>query len=353
MKKVILAQTIIMTVLMGCSFSKDQNKPAVPSETPLAQSAKTPENAFQKLILEAELHDLKDAIQTKSQADLNQNFPDGSTPLENAALRGDVEVIRHLAQLGASPFVANTTTKKSLYQEVGTLKLEQKKPSSLELFKYHALRAGISRSKSQIRSLLKSKSFEELLTFVITNQTPASEVIPAITRGYRDHEIPLAIIEKLIKVPSMQNDELFERLVKDASYILLDELDTQLNKVLPHFALAEFISGKMPNKFHGYWHYSDKEDRTYFVNPSLLLWWRNIKYPARHENFSTYLQKITRFPEALATIYCPGKCKTIDEAKFSITIDELRNDENFWGNTILNDSLAEASGDFWNPEEEE
>lgn len=352
MKKVILAQTIVMTVLMGCSFSKDQDKPAIPSETPLAQSATTSENAFQKLILEAELHDLKEAIQTKSQADLNQNFPDGSTPLENAVLRGDVEIIRHLVHFGASPFVANSATKKSLYQELGTPKIEQKKPTPTELFKYLALSAGASHSKSQIRNLLKSKSFEELLTFVITNQTPASEVIPAMRR-YRDHEIPLAIVERLIKVPSMQNDEFFERLIRDASYILLDELDAQLKKDLPHFALAEFMSAKMPNKFHGYRHYSDKEDRTYFVNPSLLLWWRNIKYPARHENFSTYLQRITRFPEALATIYCPGKCKTIDEAKFSVTIDELRNDEKFWGNTILNDSLAEASGDFWNPEEEE
>ncbi|WP_374034051.1 hypothetical protein ACES2I_15865 [Bdellovibrio bacteriovorus] len=351
MKKVILAQTIVMTVLMGCSFSKDQDKPAILPEAPLIQSIT--ENTFQKLILEAELQDLKEAIQSKSYAELNQNFPDGSTPLENGALRGDAEIIQQLVKFGASPFVANSSTKKSLYQEVSTLKLKQNKPTSLEIFKYHALREGASRSKSQIRNLLKSKSFEDLLKFIVTDLTPASEVVPAITRSYRDEEIPLSIIERLIKAPSMQNDEFFEVLVKDASYILLDEIDTQLNKDLPNFSLAEFISGKLPNKFHGYWHYSAKEDRTYFVNPSLLLWWRNIKYPARHENFSIYIQKITRFPEALAAVYCPGKCKTIEEAKFSITIDELRNHESYWANTILNDSLEASSGDFWNPEEEE
>lgn len=350
MKKVILAQTIAMTVLMGCSFSMDPDEPTTISEAQETQL--TNQNVFQNLILKGELKELKEAIQSKSHADLNQNFPDGSTPLENGTLRGDIEIIRHLVKFGASPFVANSITKKSLYQDVNSLILEQKKPTSLEVFKYQALQEGISRSKLKIRTLLKNKSFNEILDFVAIDLTPATTIIPEITSSYYDGEIPLATMEKIIKTPSMQGDEFIENLIKKTPSLLLHEIDLQLNKSFPHFALAEFISGKIPNKVHGYHHYSAKEDRSYFVNPSLLLWWRNIRYPALHENFGTHLQKITHFPETLAAVYCSGKCKNIEDAKFSITIDDLSNHESYWGNTILNDSLEAVEADFWNPEEE-
>ncbi|WP_374031229.1 hypothetical protein [Bdellovibrio bacteriovorus] len=352
MKKVILAQTIVMTVLMGCSFSKDHEK--APEKNGAANIGTISKNSFQTMILEEDTTTLKDYIQSKSITELNTTFPDGSTALENAVLRGNSDVIRNLIQFGASPFVANKTTQRSIYQEVSILKIEGKTPSSIDRFKNEALSLGKGRAQSQIRKLLKSKAHDELLSFVSDYQVPASEVVEAIVRkSYKDFEIPLAVIEKLLKLPSMQNDDVFPFVVKRPSDLLLNEVSKQLNQVTPHFAFADFISAKLPGKLHGFQHYDKKEDRTYFVNPSLLLWWRNIKYTSRHEAFKPYIEKITRFPVEMAAYYCDGKCELIEEAKNSITIDQLQNSEKYWGNTILNDSLDNATGDFWYPEDEE
>lgn len=349
MKKVITLSIALMTVLMGCSFSKDSSDNKSVNNVAVLSN---PESRFQEEIRFASSEGLSAELKKMSANELNQQFPDGTTPLEVAIERGNISVINLLIKSGASPFIVNKKTNLSPFDEYLLTKKELKSQAFFTA-RGIAISNSISFTQSQIRHFVSVGLYQDLYNLVIRNNIPASVFLNFFNETSFAERLPKEIIERLLLAPSFENDLTIPQYLRRPHRLFFFELERQLKEALPSFAMLEFISRKTPQNIYGYDHYNSDEDRTYFLNPAVLLEWRNIRTQARHQDKVKIIEKLSNFPAGVAALYCDGSCKHISEAKNSISKDDLKNNERFFNSPLLDNALESRFGAFWDTSDRE
>lgn len=332
MKRVISTSIAVMTILMGCSFSKDGNPP----KTPLATEFKT-ENSFQYLVLYSSYADLTAALKTKSEVEINTPFSDGRTPLETAVYRGNWEITDAIIAAGASPFIKNKITGKSLYDTYQTV--TRKETDSLRIDIFRTTSRAISQIKTNIRAII-TQDPEGYLHKVLALNIPITIIFDSLFRLYP--KFPPHIVEKIISTQSLDSD-LTTKQQEAASNLFIKELDSQLDSENPHFSLLNFFSAKTQSAIISYRFYT--EDSTYHISPAALMLWRNGRAFPKHESLSAQIQQLSHWPENNAIAICSSNCRDLQSAERIVTYDEVLKDPALVD--IMNEALSERSGQFW------
>lgn len=346
MKKVILAQTIVMTVLMGCSFSKDTDKF---THAMTVQTTERTSNSLQNIILFEPKSALVEALKNKNAQQINSHFADGSTPLENAANRGNEDIIRLLIKAGASPFIVNRTSGSSLFLE--SLKViskeEAKNPTYNQTFNVKMLATAFI--MKNVGELLKNRSYDTLLEYIIQMNIPASVVLTNYNSLHKLERLPAPALERLLNTPSFQNDLTIPIVVKKPYQLFAGELERQLDESTAHLALLEFLSKKMPSQLFGLQHYAEEEDRTYYFNPAFLMTWRNSRQSAKHQHLIEKIQELSHFPKDVVAVYCQGSCAPPSDTKSAVYLADLDLGESGKDQVFLTEVLEYLDADFWEP----
>lgn len=332
MKRVISISLAVMTILMGCSFSKDKHTPAEPVSTELKNA-----NSFQHSILYSSFSDLNVILKTKSELEINTHFPDGSTPLETAVYRGNAEITDAIISAGASPFIKNKITGRSLYDTYLTVKKGE--TDSLRIESFLTSSRAVSQIKANIKSII-TQDPDGYLRKVLTLNIPLTIIFDSLFQLYP--KFPLSIVEKIIATPSLDS-ELTAKQKETASKLFIKELNTQLSSENPHFSLLKFFSIKSHPSIISY--RFDTEDSTYHISPAALIVWRNSRIPPKHESLAAQIQDLSNWSKSNAIAICSSDCKDLQNAERIVTYEEILKDPTLVD--IMNDALSEQPGIFW------
>lgn len=347
MKKVILAQTIVMTVLMGCSFSKETGKEHLIE----ANKVQKEEDSFQSAILTASSVTLQEILATKSPSQMNINFADGSTPLENAALRGNRDIAKLVIKAGGSPFKINSKTGVSIFLESVPATKTSLRSSSILLEKYMINGLAKRFISKNIDNFVGTRNYDGLLEYLELLEVPASIVLNNFKYS-RYERIPAPVVARLISLPSFINDQTVSQTLKDPVDLFKKILEDQLETPHPSLSLLEFLTHKYPEKIFGIRYYCEQEDITFYVNPALLLNGRNAKYKPKHSHLAEKLNQLSRFSPGDIALYCKGNCDS-SEANNIATAERMSQLTNKALQTIIEDALADQLNSFWGPDETE
>lgn len=337
MKKVIILQAIVITVLMGCSFSKNQPETEIPKvDSQQLDKIKNLEDAI-KILPTVELDKYLKSAPPKP---LNKPFEDGKTPIEVALERGNQEILKLLLDAGASPFIKNSKTNQSPYEKLRTAKI-----SAEESKAYHysgggySLAAQVSAFKAKhdllLKDLLQKGIFPQYLDEIEEKQIPCEIPIEHLIDARRlknSIHIPENVIKKTLNSQACQQPLNLKNLVS----LYTHEFETQVAQGFGNLSIMEFLSSKNPNTLF-YIEFIDTYNRTYFINTAAIVSWLTRGKKSLSPLIER-MQQLSHFPNRSAILVNYNNSSTPSPDSLSYSLDEVQNIQDRDLSAILNEA---------------
>lgn len=325
MKRVIsLLAASLMTLLIGCSFSKD-NDPIVREskenkEINLKDLAKIKDSESAIKYLPEE--NIRDYFKDTSSKDLNAPFASGKTAIEVAYERGNTNVLKDLLSIGASPYVPNSKTGISPFERALAIKTPETisvitNDSTFYLF-WKYLR--VQRQKSSI--LLSKKNYAEFLAEFNEKHLPCDVYLEDLIQkrsSLSATSTPTDFIQKFLKSSSCET-----KFNKDkAPALFLREYNLQTKASFRDLTIMKFLSEKLDEKPAAKILFKDNQKKIFTTPAVLLNWSLKKKGSAAAMEKLEKIHMLSKMPHDAAMVISPPQSNFPTKDDVFITKDEL------------------------------
>ncbi|NUN05611.1 MAG: ankyrin repeat domain-containing protein [Bdellovibrio sp.] len=274
MRKVITSVALyLMTLLMGCSFSKDKDQSTTNSKETNQVSLKelVQVNDTESAIKHLPEEGIRDYFKDIPSKELNTPFTNGKTPIQVALERGNINVLKDLLSLGASPYVPNSKTGMSPLENPPSENTKDARTAMAKDSVGTLIGNYLFLQKRKASTFLLNKNYSEYLSNFYEKHLPCDVLLEDLIRGKRDRSspgVPSEFLKKILAAPSCASKFNKER----APDLFLREFNNQAKVSFSNLAVLDFLSGKLEDKPAAVVLHKDDQKKIFTTPAALLIW---------------------------------------------------------------------------------